>query len=109
MAPGRARRILVRGMIVFENFRRHILILRSRGQRTAAEGLGRRRCRVAMPSQDKCARGIISIRGFRELPIQEQVRIYHPTTASRSRSPNTFDPYKGWYSVMCDAQFNVSR
>jgi hypothetical protein len=38
-------------------------ILRSRGQRTAAEGLGRRRCRVAMPSQDKYASGIVLPRG----------------------------------------------
>jgi hypothetical protein len=63
MAPGCAQRIIVREMIVSETFRRHILVLRSRGQRTAAEGLGRRRCRVAMPSQDKYASGIVLPRG----------------------------------------------
>jgi hypothetical protein len=49
MAPGRARRILVRELIVLENIQRHFLILRFRCQRSGVEELERRRCRVAIP------------------------------------------------------------
>src|SRR5215213_2505718 len=63
MAPGRARRILVREMIVLENIQRHFLILRSRYQRSSVAELGRRRCRVAIPLRYTSAGGIILPRG----------------------------------------------
>src|SRR4051794_28455818 len=66
MAPGRVRRILVRVMTVLENIGRHILIRRSRCQRTAVEGLGRRRCLVAIPPRDNPASGLIPPRGTEE-------------------------------------------
>src|SRR5918994_6102347 len=57
MAPGDARLILVREMIVLEHVQRRFLVFRSRFQRSAVERLGRRRHRGAIPLKSTSAGG----------------------------------------------------
>src|SRR5215208_2426955 len=87
MAPGHARLILLREMIVLEHVRRRFLVFRSRYQPSAVERLGRRRHRGTIPFQSTSV-------GGRTLPQSSQKEQYGNKLAPSNRRPLADNPVR---------------